>query len=57
MGYQKLENCENAIKISIGIDVKDLIYKQAIQRRLLGRLVQYDISRIKFFLLTWNRYL
>lgn len=39
MGYQKLENCENAIKISIGIDVKDLIYKQAIQRRLLGRLV------------------
>lgn len=57
MGYQKSGNCENAITISIGINAKDLIYKQAIQRRLLGRLVQYDISRIKIFLLTWNRYL
>ncbi|KAG1108895.1 hypothetical protein G6F42_015827 [Rhizopus arrhizus] len=40
MGYQRATNCENATAITIGIQAKDLIYKQSIQRRLLGRLCQ-----------------
>lgn len=40
MGYQKSISCNNATKICIGIDEKDLIYKQSIQRRLMGHIVQ-----------------
>ncbi|KAL7328474.1 hypothetical protein PS15p_206742 [Mucor circinelloides] len=39
MGYQRATNCENATAITIGIQAKDLIYKESIQRRLLGRLI------------------
>ncbi|KAK4518431.1 uncharacterized protein ATC70_008648 [Mucor velutinosus] len=39
MGYQRATDYEIAAAITIGIEAKDVIYKQSIQRRLWGRLV------------------